>query len=121
MNSQAAQNADSRGIIHDLFDLVRPSTPLNRACLVMLAASVTTFACVAMLVFPGLIFAQPDHNICYLFSKVLQTDHASLLPVCLSGLSSAFALVLPVPRLGFHPKHAKCTSEWLGAREDWRG
>lgn len=121
MSSQAVQNANFRAVIHDLLELVRPSSPLIRACLIMLAASVTTFACVALLTVPGLIFDQPDHKICFLFSRTLQADPASFLPMCLSGLSCAFAVVLPVPRPGFHPKHAKCTSEWTGTREDWRG
>ena len=121
MSSKADQHADLHGITHDLFELLRPATPGIRACLVMLTASLTTFACAALLALPGLIFGQPDHSVCFLFSRALQTDHASFLPICLSGLSSVFALVLPVPRAGFHPKYAKCTSKWIGCRHDWRG
>jgi len=121
MSSKADQHADFYGVTHDLLELLRPATPFNRACLVMLVAALTTFACVALLTVPGLIFVQADHNICFLFSRTLQTDHASFLPICLSGLSSAFALALPVPRLGIRPKHANCTSEWVEPRQDWRG
>lgn len=100
MNIKADQHSGSCGITRDLLELLQPNTPLNRTSLFMLLASLTAFACVALLTVPGLIFDQPDHGICFLFSRTLQSDHGSLVPICLSGLSSAFALALPALRPG---------------------
>jgi hypothetical protein len=96
MSSQADQNSDFSGVTHDLLALFQPAKPLERSSLVMLLAAMTSFACAALITLPGVIFDQSAHHICSLFTQALQTDHASFVPICFSGLTSAFALALPV-------------------------
>ena len=68
----------------------------RRAAGFMIAAAIPAIAATLFLTLPGLLFPTPAHNAFFYFSKGVNTDIASLVPVGLGLISSVFSLRLPV-------------------------
>ena len=103
METEVTLNASLQETTQDIVALVRPRCMPSLADVLMVAAALSAFCCVGLLTVPGLIFNHPNQNSYFLFARILETDKASLLPLCLCGLGSASALLLPFDRLGHKP------------------
>jgi hypothetical protein len=99
MESETTLHASLQETTHDLLELVRPTSRLSNTSALMLAAVTAALVCIALLTVPSLIFNQPGDDAYTQFSRILACERASLLPLTLTGLCCATALLLPFPRL----------------------
>jgi hypothetical protein len=95
---QVTHRANLNETTHDLLELVRPGVRMNSTTALMLLTAITAGTCITVLTVPGLLFNQPSDNVYSHFSRILAFDQASFLPLTLTGLASALALLLPLPR-----------------------
>lgn len=80
----------------DLVNLFRPSFLPTRTGTLMIAACIPAILCSLVMTVPGLIFSIPNDNAYFHFSRILIFDHASFVPIALTALSAALALLLPL-------------------------